>query len=119
MTKMKNLLLLTAVALASACFVSAQNPATTTTHEPLKLVIEVEVPAPLSDVWRAFSTSEGLSTWLAPDSAVDLRAGGDWVFPFPGGGTDGGTLMQSVLQKKNEPVPREPRRFTQLEADRQ
>jgi len=43
---------------------------------PQQLVIEVEVPAPVGEVWHAFSTSEGLSTWLTPNAVVDLRPGG-------------------------------------------
>ena len=35
--------------------------------------------------WQAFSTSEGLMTWLAPDAVVDLRPGGEWTVPFSGG----------------------------------
>src|ERR1700749_4940428 len=41
------------------------------------LVIEVTVPAPIGQVWKAFTTSEGLSTWLKPNAVVDLRGGGE------------------------------------------
>ena len=34
------------------------------------------VEAPLSDVWDAFTTSEGLRSWLAPHAEIDLRVGG-------------------------------------------
>lgn len=67
---------------------------------PKQLVIELEVPAPLPDVWRAFSTSEGLSTWLGPNATVDLRPGGDWLVHFPGGSTGGGTVISYVSQKE-------------------
>ena len=48
------------------------------------LVLEVTVPAPLNAVWRAFTTSEGLSTWLTPGAVVDLKEGGEWTAHFPG-----------------------------------
>jgi uncharacterized protein YndB with AHSA1/START domain len=38
----------------------------------------VVVPAPVSEVWRLWTTSEGLSSWVAPVAAIDLRVGGAW-----------------------------------------
>lgn len=40
------------------------------------LRIETDVAAPVEEVWKAFATAEGLSRWLAPDVAVDLKVGG-------------------------------------------
>jgi hypothetical protein len=59
---------------------------------PQQFVLEIEVPAPVHDVWQAFATSEGLSTWLFPNATVDLRPGGDWLVHFPGGSTGAGRL---------------------------
>ena len=53
------------------------------------LMLEVTVPAQLPEVWKAFTTSEGLSTWLTPGAVVDLREGGEWTAHFPGGSTGG------------------------------
>src|SRR5580704_12497255 len=64
------------------------------------LVIEVTVPAPIGEVWKAFTTSEGLSTWLTPNAVVDLREGGEWTARFPGGSTGGGTILSFVPQKE-------------------
>ena len=36
------------------------------------LRLEVTVPAALDEVWAAFSTKEGLQTWLWKDARVDL-----------------------------------------------
>jgi hypothetical protein len=42
--------------------------------EPQKaLIIELSIPASQHEVWKAFTTSEGLSTWLTPGAVVDLR----------------------------------------------
>ena len=64
------------------------------------LVIEVTVPAPIGEVWKAFTTSEGLSTWLTPGAVVDLREGGEWTAHFPGGSTGGGTILSFVPRKE-------------------
>jgi uncharacterized protein YndB with AHSA1/START domain len=80
----------------------AQSPAKTAhaTRADQALVIEVMVPAPVGDVWKAFTTSEGLSTWLTPNAVVDLREGGEWTAHFPGGSTGGGTILSFVPQKE-------------------
>src|ERR1700719_1262059 len=64
------------------------------------LVIELTIPAPRAEVWKAFTTSEGLSTWLTPGAVVDLREGGEWTAHFPGGSTGGGTILSFVPEKE-------------------
>ena len=64
------------------------------------LIFEVTVPATRAAIWRAFTTSEGLSTWLTPGAVVDLRKGGEWTAHFPGGGTGGGTILSFVPKRK-------------------
>jgi hypothetical protein len=49
-------------------------PAAPASSSPL--VHETVVAAPLESVWRAWSTSAGLSAWLAPLVDIDLRIGG-------------------------------------------
>jgi uncharacterized protein YndB with AHSA1/START domain len=85
---------------------------------PKQLVIEVEVPAPLHDVWQAFATSEGLSTWLFPDATVDLRPGGDWLVHFPGGSTGGGTIVSFVPEKELVLSALAPDQFPHVRAER-
>jgi uncharacterized protein YndB with AHSA1/START domain len=57
------------------------------------LVFQVVVPAKPDEVWTAFTTSEGLKTWLWRDCVVDLRNGGEWTVNYPGGTTGGGTIV--------------------------
>jgi uncharacterized protein YndB with AHSA1/START domain len=85
---------------------------------PQQLVIELEVPAPVSDVWRAFSTSEGLSTWLTPSATVDLRPGGEWTAHFPGGSTGGGTIVSFVPEKELMIAALAPDQFPHVRAER-
>ncbi len=64
------------------------------------LVFEVTLPASLDDVWAAFTTSQGLSTWLTPDAVVELRKGGEWTAHFPGGVTGGGTILDFTPKRE-------------------
>lgn len=72
----------------------------TSSTAPQQFVLEIEIPAPVHDVWQAFATSDGLSTWLFPNATVDLRPGGDWLVHFPGGSTGGGTVVSFVPEKE-------------------
>lgn len=56
------------------------------------LRFEVVVPASVDQVWTAFSTSEGLRTWLWKEARVDLRPGGDWIVQYTPTATGGGTI---------------------------
>jgi uncharacterized protein YndB with AHSA1/START domain len=79
--------------LASVAFAQGPIKVTRIPAPQKALVFEANIPAPLDAVWAAFTTSEGLSTWLTPGATVDLRKGGDWTARFPGGGTGGGTIL--------------------------
>jgi uncharacterized protein YndB with AHSA1/START domain len=69
-------------------------------------------------VWKAFATSEGLSTWLTPDAVVDLRPGGEWTAHFPGGSTGGGTILSFVPEKELVLSALAPDRFPTVRARR-
>jgi uncharacterized protein YndB with AHSA1/START domain len=82
------------------------------------LVLEVTVPAPRAEVWKAFSTSEGLSSWLAPNAVVDLKPGGDWMVRFPGGSSAGGTIVSFVPQQEIVISALAPEKFPTVRAQR-
>jgi len=82
------------------------------------LAIAVTVPAPRAEVWKAFSTSEGLSSWLAPNAVVDLKPGGDWMVRFPGGSSAGGTIVSFVPQKEIVISALAPEKFPTVRAQR-
>ena len=82
------------------------------------LVIQIEVPAKIGEVWKAFATSDGLSTWLFPNATVDLRPGGDWLVHFPGGSTGGGTIVSFVPEKELVIAALAPEKFPHVRADR-
>jgi uncharacterized protein YndB with AHSA1/START domain len=91
----------------------------TRTPAPNKaLKFEVSVPASLEAVWAAFSTSEGLSTWLTPGAVVDLRKGGEWTAHFPGGKTGGGTIVSFLPEREMVLSAMAPEAFPTVRAER-
>lgn len=88
------------VALAAAALVCEGQVTVVKQATPKALVFEVLISADPGSVWDAFSTSQGLSTWLTPGAVVDLRAGGEWTAHFPGGKTGGGTIVSFVPKKE-------------------
>ncbi len=59
--------------LLSVLFMSAN-----TCAQDDRLVDEFEVEASVDDVWNAFTTTEGLKSWVAPLADIDFRIGGKW-----------------------------------------
>jgi uncharacterized protein YndB with AHSA1/START domain len=45
-------------------------------QEPMPIVAEGVIRAPVREVWAAWSTSEGLRSWLAPHAEIEMRIGG-------------------------------------------
>jgi uncharacterized protein YndB with AHSA1/START domain len=82
------------------------------------LIFEVTIPANRAEVWKAFATSEGLSTWLTPGAVVDLRRGGEWTAHFPGGKTGGGTIVSFVEQQEVVMTAMAPEQFPTVRAQR-
>ena len=46
------------------------------------LTAEVLVPAPVEDVWAAWTTNDGIATFFAPKGMVDLRVDGTYDIWF-------------------------------------
>lgn len=80
--------------------------------------VEIIVPASRAEVWKAFSTSEGLSTWLAPNSVVQLRPGGEWMVHFSASSSAGGTIVSFVPQKEIVIAALAPEQFPTVRAQR-
>jgi uncharacterized protein YndB with AHSA1/START domain len=114
---MKTLVLAVCMSVTVAFAQTAEKPVKTGADDKV-LMLEVTVPAPLSAVWQAFTTSEGLSTWLTPGAVVDLREGGEWTAHFPGGSTGGGTILSFVTEKELVLSALAPDRFPTVRATR-
>jgi uncharacterized protein YndB with AHSA1/START domain len=71
---------------------------TTSTGERV-LQQEIIVDASLEDVWKTWTTSEGLRTFVAPMIVVELKTGGDWFANYALGAKvgDPGTIHNTVL----------------------
>lgn len=111
---LQTLVLLTAITAFSQTSVTV-----TKKTAPVKaLVFEALLPATRAEVWQAFTTSEGLSTWLTPGAVVDLRNGGEWTAHFPGGGTGGGTILTFVPEQEVVMAAMAPERFPTVRAER-
>src|SRR5690348_3389742 len=82
------------------------------------LIFEVEVPATRVQVWKAFATSEGLSTWLTPEATVELRKGGEWTAHYPGGKTGGGTILGFVHEREITIAAMAPEQFPNVRSER-
>jgi uncharacterized protein YndB with AHSA1/START domain/catechol 2,3-dioxygenase-like lactoylglutathione lyase family enzyme len=46
------------------------------------IAVSTTVAAPIDAIWAAWTTSEGLTSWLCPDAEVDLRIGGPFEVRF-------------------------------------
>ena len=87
-------------------------------HAGKVLMLEVTVPASRAEVWRVISTSEGLSTWLAPNAVVELKPGGEWMVHFAGSSSAGGNIMSFVPQKEIVISAMAPEKFPTVRAER-
>lgn len=46
------------------------------------IIGQVDVPAPLADVWHAWTTEEGAQSFFAPRCRIDLKPGGTYEMLF-------------------------------------
>jgi uncharacterized protein YndB with AHSA1/START domain len=68
------------------------------------IVSEGVVNAPVAAVWRAWTTTDGLKSWLAPHADIDLRIDGLMRSNYDAKGTlgDQGTIENRVLAYEPE-----------------
>lgn len=83
-----------------------------------ELKFEVMVPAKIDDVWAAFTTREGLITWLWSDVSVELREGGEWTVHYPGGKTGGGSILSFVPGRQVVMRAMAPEQFPEVRRER-
>lgn len=59
----------------------------------------VVVEAPVDSAWRAFTTSEGLRSFVAPVAAIDLEVGGRWEASYDRDARigDPGNIVNEIL----------------------
>jgi uncharacterized protein YndB with AHSA1/START domain len=59
----------------------------------------VEINANIDTVWHAFSTTDGLQSWVAPLADIDLKVGGKWRANYNAEGKlgDESTIVNTIL----------------------
>ncbi len=75
------------------------------------LVTETTLEAPVDEVWRLFTTREGVESWMVPQAEVDLRVGGSLRTHYDPQGRlgDAKTITNTILSY-------EPRRMLSMRA---
>jgi uncharacterized protein YndB with AHSA1/START domain len=64
---------------------------------------QVTVPAPIEDVWNAWTTTEGIKSFFAPDARVEARVGGPfevYMNPYAPAGLKGADDMRFLAVQK-------------------
>lgn len=51
-------------------------------ESPRSIELKIDVPAPITEVWKAWSTRDGVQTFFAPDANVDARPDGPYEIFF-------------------------------------
>ncbi|MCA9201138.1 MAG: SRPBCC domain-containing protein, partial [Planctomycetales bacterium] len=62
-------------------------------------VFEVEIDAGVDDIWNAFTTTEGLQSWVAPLADINFKVGGKWRANYSENGElgDENTIENTIL----------------------
>lgn len=62
-------------------------------------VFDVEIDASIDEIWEAFTTTEGLKSWVAPLADIDFRVGGKWRANYNKDGAlgDASTIENTIL----------------------
>ncbi|MHC4780015.1 MAG: SRPBCC family protein, partial [Planctomycetota bacterium] len=58
-------------------------------QRPAPICRKVEVPAPIGDVWKAWTTSQGAATFFAPAAIIEAEVGGAYELYFMPDGPEG------------------------------
>ena len=82
------------------------------------LRFEVTVPATVDEVWKAFTTREGVATWLWSDVRIEMKPGGDWLVLYPGGATGGGTVVSVEPQHRIVILALAPEKYPTVRSER-
>lgn len=67
--------------------------------EEAREVFEAEIDAGVDDVWAAFTTTEGMKSWVAPLADIDFKVGGKWRANYNKEGKlgDASTIENTIL----------------------
>jgi len=94
-------------ALLALCGGFACNPAAAQMAEERRVVKEAVVKAPVAEVWKAWSTSEGITSFFGPGAVVEARPGGLFevhMNPFAEPGMKGADDMRVLAVQENRMI---------------
>jgi uncharacterized protein YndB with AHSA1/START domain len=68
-------------------------------QDDMREEFEVDVNASVADIWQAFTTTEGLKSWVAPLADIDFKVGGKWRANYNKEGKlgDASTIENTIL----------------------
>lgn len=73
-------------------------PGTSRAQDDTRLVHEAVVNAPVDQVWMAFTTSEGLESWMAAHAKIDFKIGGAMKTQYdPKGTIDDAKAIENAI----------------------
>jgi uncharacterized protein YndB with AHSA1/START domain len=74
------------------------------THASDRIVIETVIDAPVDAVWKAYTTKEGLESWMVPKAEIRLAVGGTFRTHFDPNGKigDADTIENAILSYEPE-----------------
>ncbi|WP_353651041.1 SRPBCC domain-containing protein [Nakamurella sp. A5-74] len=59
----------------------------------------MDIARPVSDVWAALTTADGLSSWFGQQATIDLRVGGELTMSW-----DDGPTIELRVERVDEPT---------------
>ena len=87
------------ICLVSFMFFLALLPVSTSAQDETRLVHQGVVNEPVDQVWGAFTSKEGMESWMTAHARVDLRVGGTMKSQYDPNGTvdDASAIENTVL----------------------
>ena len=81
------------------CLILTVTFSSLTRAEEPREVFEVDIDASVEDIWHAFTTNEGLQSWVAPLADIDFKVGGKWRVNYQADGLlgDSSTIENTIL----------------------
>lgn len=86
------------IRIVTLCFIAVLVPSSPASAQEKREVFEVEIDAGIDDVWKAFTTTDGLKSWVAPLADIDFEVGGKWRANYnPKGKLGDATTIENTI----------------------
>ena len=83
----------------TACLAAIALSAPARAQDSPPVISEAIIDAPIQRVWAAFTTADGLKSWMVPHAQIDLRVGGKMLTNYNPAGAIGDpeTIENTIL----------------------